>query len=162
MPSSSSSRTSWMPDLDMAGKVLNRVAVVLIAAAAAAFTALAFNESQEEGIRSVLLFLVPAAWGAFAFAVLDGQPEAFKQLGRTVVPACGVIAGMVISSVWILSAPISIANLALGAMEAFFFVMALATAPEGRRPPVSREIAGWPLSVLLMLTTISIAVVVTV
>lgn len=151
-----------MPNLDFASKVLNRVSVVLIAVAAAAFTVLAFADSREEGVRAVLLFLTPAAWGAFAFAVLDGQPKAFEDAGKSAVPAFGVVAGLVISSVLILDAPISVANLALGAMEAFFFVMALATAPAGRRPPVSRAQAVWPLSLLLMLTTISIAVAVTV
>ena len=155
-------KSSWMPELDLAGRVLNRVAVVLIAVAAAVFTVLAFDVSQQEGIRAVLLFLIPSAWGAFAFAVLDGQPAAFENVSRTAVPAAGVIAGLVISSVLILDTPVSVANLALGAMEAFFFVMALAAAPVGRKPPISRSQAIWPLALLLMLTTISIAVAVTV
>lgn len=157
-----SSKSNWMPELDFAGRMLNRVAVVLIAIAAAVFTWLAFDVSQEEGIRAVLLFLIPAAWGAFAFAVLDGQPAAFENVSKKAVPACGIIAGLVISSVVIFDAPVSAANLALGTMEAFFFVMALAVAPTGRKPPISRAQAIWPLSLLLMLTTISIAVAVTV
>jgi hypothetical protein len=151
-----------MPDLDFASRLFNRISVVLIALAAAGFTVIAFRDSQEEGIRAVLLFLTPAAWGIFAFAALDGQPKAFEIVGRNAVPATGVIAGLVISAVLILDAPVSVANLALGAMEAFFFVMALASAPAGRRPPIPPGQAIWPLSLLLMLTTISIAVAVTV
>jgi len=154
-------KSNWMPELDVAGRILNRVAVILIAVAAAVFTALAFDVSQEEGIRSVLLFLIPAAWGAFAFAVLDGQPAALENVSKTGVPVIGVIAGLVISSVLLLDAPVSVANLALGTMEAFFFVMALAAAPTGRKPPISRSQAIWPLALLLMLTTISIAIAVT-
>jgi hypothetical protein len=161
MPSKQT-KGNWMPELDFAGRVLNRVSVVVIAIAAAVFTVLAFGVSRQEGIRAVLLFLIPAAWGAFAFAVLDGQPKAFENVSKTAVPAFGVVAGLVVSSVVILDAPVSVANLALGTMEAFFFVMALASAPTGRKPPISRAQAIWPLSLLLMLTTISIAVAVTV
>jgi hypothetical protein len=152
----------WMPDIDFASKMLNRISVVLIAAAAAGFMVLAFDESRAEGIRSVIFFFIPTAWGAFAFAALDGQPKVFETVGKTAIPAGGVIAGLVISSVVIFDAPVSTANLALGAMEAFFFMMALADAPATRTPSIPRGQHIWPLSILLMLTTISLSIAITV
>ena len=152
----------WMPDIEFASKMLNRISVVLIAAAAVGFMAIAFDVSRAEGIRAVIFFLLPTAWGAFAFAALDGQPRLFETLGKNGIPAGGVVAGLVISSVLLFDAPVSVANLALGTMEAFFFMMALADAPETRQPSIPRGQHIWPLSLLLMLTTISISVAVTV
>lgn len=151
-----------MPDIDFASKLLNRSSVVLIALAAVGIVAIAFAQSRAEGIRSVIFFLIPTAWGAFAFAALDGAPDAFETLGKNAIPGCGVVAGLVISSVLLFDAPVSIANLALGAMEAFFFMMALADAPSGRTPTIPKGQHVWPLAILLMLTTISISVAVTV
>jgi hypothetical protein len=136
--------------------------MTLIVVAAATFTALAFADGQGEGIRSILFFLTPATWGAFAFAALDGQPAAFRTLGDYAIPGFGVLAGLVISSVLLIDAPVSVANLALGAMAAFFFMMALGRAPAGRTPPIPPGEHVWPLAILLMLTVISVAVAVTV
>lgn len=162
MPSAGNSKPSMFPRIDFASRALNIGSLVAIAFAAAGFTVLAFGDSQSEGIRSVLFFLTPAAWGAFAFASLDGQPEAFKKLGDYAIPGLGVVAGLVISSVVIFDAPVSIANLALGAMAAFFFMMALASAPSNRKPAIPPDERTWPLAILLMLTVISVAVAVTV
>jgi hypothetical protein len=162
VPSDGSSKTSLFPRIELAGRMLNLGSFLIIVLAAAGFTVLAFDDSQSEGIRSILFFLIPAAWGWFAFASLDGQPEVFKSLGDYAIPGMGVIAGLVISSVVLFDAPVSIANLALGAMAAFFFMMALASAPSNRKPAIPPGEHIWPLAILLMLTVISVAVAVTV
>lgn len=161
MPSTGG-RQSLFPHMDFASRILSRASLALIVLAAIAFTVIAFGDDQSEGIRSILFFLTPTAWGAFAFAALDGQPKAFRTLGDYALPAFGVIAGLVISSVVLLDAPVSVANLALGAMAAFFFMMALGSTPSGRRPPIPPGEHIWPLAILLMLTVIAIAVAVTV
>jgi len=143
------------------GTTLQRVLALAIAIAAAVVTALSFAEGRGEGIRSLLFFLIPAGWGLFVYLVLEGQPAALERGAKIAMPASGVIAGLVISSVLLLDAPVSIANLALGGMEAFLFLMALGMTTR-RGPPIPWPVAMWPLSVLLMVTIISIAVAVTV
>jgi hypothetical protein len=162
VPSTGSTKPSLFPRIDFASRLFNLGSLMLIVLAAAGFAVLAFNNSEGEGIRSILFFLTPAAWGAFAFASLDGQPKAFKTLGDYAIPGMGVVAGLVISSVVLLKAPVSIANLALGTMAAFFFMMALASAPSSRKPAIPPGEHIWPLAILLMLTVISVAVTVTV
>ncbi len=162
MPRTPGSRPSLFPHIDFASRALNLASMVLIVLAAATFTVLAFGDSEGEGIRSILFFLTPAAWGAFAFASLDGQPEVFRSLGEYAIPGLGVVAGLVISSVVLLNAPVSTGSLALGAMAAFFFMMALASAPSSRKPAIPAGEHIWPLAILLMLTVISVAVAVTV
>ena len=123
--------------------------------------AIAFDVSRAEGIRAVIFFLLPTAW-ARSRSPPSTASRGSSRRWASGIPAGGVVAGLVISSVLLFDAPVSVANLALGTMEAFFFMMALADAPETRQPSIPRGQHIWPLSLLLMLTTISISVAVTV
>ncbi|HKG40477.1 MAG TPA: hypothetical protein VKB25_15925 [Conexibacter sp.] len=139
-----------------------RFGVFLLAIAAAGVAAIGFSHSYGEGVRAVIFFMIPSAWGAFALATLDGQPEALRKLGEPFIAGLGVIAGLLVSSVVVFDAPISIANLALGSMEAYFFVMWISKQPtrfSRRIPPESRV---WGMALLLMVTVVSITIAVTV
>src|SRR5215210_5518433 len=82
------------------------VVLGLITLAAAAFAFLSFNDSLSQGVRAILLYLTPAAWGFFAYRALSGQPEAFEKLSDVGLPFSGVVAGLVVGSALILDAPL--------------------------------------------------------
>jgi hypothetical protein len=135
------------------------VVLLLMTLAAGAFAVMSFNNSQTDGIRAVLLYLTPAAWGFFGLVALAGQPEAFDRLSDVALPASGVIAGFVVGAALILDASLSLANLALGAEAAFILIMMLDTDP-GRGSPLTRRQRSVGLAVMLMLTVISLMVAV--
>lgn len=146
----------------MIGVLYARFGVFLLAIAAAGVAAIGFAHSYGEGVRAIIFFVIPSAWGAFALATLDGQPEALRKAGEPFIAGLGVIAGLVLSSVVVLDAPISIANLALGAMESYFFLMWIAKQPTRFSRSISPENRIWGMALLLMVTVVSITIAVTV
>src|SRR5215210_1311013 len=82
------------------------IVLALITLAAGAFAYLSFDDGRNEGVRAVLLYLTPAAWGLFAYKALSGQPEAFEKLSDVGLPFSGVVAGLVVGSALILDAPL--------------------------------------------------------
>jgi len=140
--------------------LFTRVGVLLIAAAAVVVTWLAFREGKGEGIRAMIFFIIPSLWGAFGLAATDGNPDAWERFGKNGLPALGLIAGLAISTVFIFDAPVSTANLALGAMEASAFMYWVSTRPTRRRIPAGER--HWALALLLMVTVICIAIAITV
>ena len=91
----------------------------------------------------------------------DGQPQAFAKLSRNALPGLGVLAGVLISSVIVFDAPVASTNLALGAMEAFFFMMYVSSQPSDRSRGIPKDQFAWGLSLLLMVTVVSVTVAVT-
>lgn len=129
-----------------------------IGVAAAGIATYAFTIGFGQGVRAVIFFVIPVLWGAYTLAINDGQPQVIEKLADKVVLGIAVVAALVIGSVMFLSAPVSLANLALGAMTAFFFVMWTSDQPTPfqRKPtPMART---WMLAMLLMVTVISIFV----
>ncbi len=139
-----------------------QLGVLLIAIVAAVIALLAFLDDYGEGVRAVIFFLLPTAWGAFALATLDGQPDALQKISDNVVVALAIVAGLVASSVFLFDAPLAVANLALGAMEAFFFVMWISKQPSDHGRVIDEDNRKWGLALLLMVTVISITVAATV
>ena len=139
----------------------NKIGIILIAAIAAGITVISFTVGRGEGIRAIIFFLIPAAWGAFALSSLDGQPKAFARLSKNALPGLGVVAGVLISSVIVFDAPVASTNLALGAMEAFFFMMYVSSQPSGRSRAIPEGQHVWALSLLLMVTVVSVTVAAT-
>jgi hypothetical protein len=140
-----------------------RLGVLLLAAVAFGIAVYAFTESYGEGVRAVIFFVIPSLWGAYALAALDGEPAALERLGQPAMIAIGVAAGVALSGVLIFDAPIALANLALGTMEAFFFVMWIGSedTPFGRIE-LSKRAQPWGVALLLMTTIISLTIAVTV
>src|SRR3954467_6359520 len=54
--------------------MLYRLGIVTLPLAAAGIAAYAFTVSFPEGARAIIFFALPAMWGAYALATLDGQP----------------------------------------------------------------------------------------
>lgn len=142
--------------------VYERVGVLILAVVAFGITVYAFTISFGEGVRAVIFFLIPSLWGAFALATLDGERNALEQFGQPIMIALGVIAGLVLSVIFLVDAPVSIANLALGTMEAFFFLMWIGNdqSPFGRIE-ISSRAQPWGVALLLMTTIVAITVAVT-
>jgi hypothetical protein len=127
---------------------------LLLAAAAAAVGAYAFDHSSGEGIRSIIFFVIPAMWGAFALGSFDARPRALQDLSAPVAIGLGTVAGLVLSSVLFLDTPVSIGNLALGSMMAFFFVMRISSQPSGFSRGIPPDRRNFVLTVLVMLTVL--------
>lgn len=141
---------------------LYRFGVMVLALAALAICVLGLTQSAGEGIRALIFFVIPSLWGAYALAVFDGQPDAFDKVMPQAVYWLAGLASLVIILVMVVGAPISIANLALGSMEAFFFVMRISVQPsryQRRLDSNSRALAG---ALLLMLTVLCAALAVAV
>jgi hypothetical protein len=132
--------------------VLYRYSWVLLALAAGGVAAYAFTVSFSEGARAIIFFVIPAMWGAYGLAVHDGQPKAIQNLSAPIANGLAVIAGLVVASVLFLDTPVSIANLALGAMEAFFFLMRISgqTTTYSRLAGTNAQI--WIRAFLIMVT----------
>lgn len=140
-----------------------RVGVMLIAAVAAGIAVYAFTVSFGEGVRAVVFFLIPSLWGAFALATFDGQPSALEKFGQRAMIAIGLAAGIVLSALFVFDAPIAIANLALGMMEAFFFLMWVGNQPSAfGRIEISSQAQPWGIAFLVMVTVLSTTIAVTV
>jgi hypothetical protein len=142
--------------------VYERLGVLVLVFVATGIAAYAFTVSFGEGVRAVIFFIIPSLWGAFALAALDGETNALEQHGQPIMIALGIIAGVVLSSVFVLDAPISMANLALGTMEAFFFLMWIGNeqSPLGRIE-ISSRAQPWGIAFLLMTTILAITVAIT-
>lgn len=127
-------------------------AVLAIIAIAAGFAIYAFTLSFQDGARSVLCFIIPAMWGAYALAVNDGRPSALEEMGEQVTIGLGVFAALVLAGVLFAGAPVFAANAALGAMTFFFFLMWVSDAPSPyvRRPSERNRI--WGKTILVMVT----------
>jgi hypothetical protein len=143
-------------------QALYRFGVLLIALAALGICALSLIASPGEAVRALIFFLIPSLWGAYALAAYDGEPDAFERvLPQTAYWLAG-LASLIIVLVMVVGAPVSIANLAFGSMEAFFFVMRIAVQPsryQRRLEAHARTLAG---ALLLMLTVLCAALAVAV
>ena len=51
----------------------NKIGIILIAGIAAAITVISFTVDRGEGIRAIIYFLIPAAWGAFGLSALTAS-----------------------------------------------------------------------------------------
>jgi hypothetical protein len=142
--------------------VYERVGVLVLAIVAFGVAVYAFTVSFGEGIRAIIFFVIPSLWGAFALAALDGERNALERYGQPIMIALGVVAGVVLSGVFVIDAPVSMANLALGTMEAFFFLMWIGNdqSPFGRIE-ISSRAQPWGVALLLMTTIVAITVAVT-
>jgi hypothetical protein len=147
---------------DVAERLLSlvyRAGVFLIAIAAMAIAAYAFTISYGEGARALIFFFVPTLWGAYALAVNDGQPKALEKLTGAMANALAVVAGLVVAAVVFIDWPVSVTNLALGAMEAFFFLIRMSDQPSQHARDV-QENRTTVRALLIMLTVICIVVAV--
>jgi hypothetical protein len=140
-----------------------RVGVMLIAFVAAGIAIYAFTVSFGEGVRAVIFFIIPSLWGAFALATFDGQPTALERFGQSAMIGVGLVAGIVLSALFVFEAPIAIANLALGLMEAFFFLMWIGNQQSAfGRIEISSRAQPWGVAFLIMVTVLSITIAVSV
>lgn len=134
--------------------------VPAIGVAAAAIASYAFTVGFGQGVRAVIFFVVPVLWGAFILAVNDGQPQVIEKLADKAVHGIAVVAALVIGSVMFLAAPISLADLALGIMTAFFFLMWISDQPTMFQRKPTAMARTWMLAMLIMVTIISVFVAV--
>lgn len=132
--------------------VIYDVSWFLLGAVAAAITAYAFTQSFGEGVRSIIFFVIPSMWGAYFLAVHDGRPKAIEELSSTIANSISIMAGLVVASILFLDTPISIANLALGAMEAFFFMMRISNQATRFPRAIPRDVQIILRTFLVMLT----------
>ncbi len=140
----------WVVDLAF---IWGIPAIGLVAAVIASY---AFTRDFGEGARSVIFFVVPVLWGAYVLATNDGQPQVIERLADKVVLGIAVVAALVIGSVMFLAAPVSIANLALGTMTAFFFLMWTSDQPTMFQRTPTKMARTWMMAMLIMITIISI------
>lgn len=134
--------------------------VPAIGATAAGIAAYAFTIGFGQGVRAVIFFVLPVLWGAFILAVNDGQPQVIEKLADKAVHGIAVAAALVIGSVMFLSAPVSLADLALGIMVAFFFLMWTSDQPSMFQRTPTAMARTWMLALLIMITVISLFVAV--
>ncbi|HEX7134957.1 MAG TPA: hypothetical protein VF228_20450 [Iamia sp.] len=133
--------------------VVSRYALWVVAVAALAITAYAVTDSFAEGARALIFFLVPSLWGAFLLVSLDTRPAALETMSASILNGMAAVAGVVIAAVFLLDAPVSIANLPLGIIEAAFFVMLVAD--EGRTKRIRwSETAQTIVRMVLILATV--------
>lgn len=133
-----------------------QVAAVALTVIAAGIAAYAFTLSVGDGARSVIFFVIPAMWGAYALAANDGQPEALEKIAEPAVVGLATASALVLSGVLFLGAPVAIANLALGVMIAFFFLMWISNAPSRYRRRLSSLGKLWGKALLVMITVLGI------
>lgn len=138
--------------------VVSRYALWVVAVAALAVTVYAVTDSFAEGARALIFFLVPSLWGAFLLVSLDTRPAALETMSASILNGMAAVAGVVIAAVFLLDAPVSIANLPLGIIEAAFFVMLVAD--EGRTKRIRwSETAQTIVRMVLILATVLCLVV---
>jgi hypothetical protein len=115
-----------------------------------------FTVDFGEGARSVIFFVVPVLWGAYALAVNDGKQQNINKVAQQWVIGIAVAAALTVGSVILLSVPIAITDLALGIMVAFFFLMWTSDQPSRyiRKPSESARI--WMLGLLIMVTIVAV------
>jgi hypothetical protein len=132
------------------------VALPLLSLAALGIAGYGLTISFGEGARSLIYYVVPVMWGAYVLAVNDGKQQNITRLAQNWVIGLAVVAALIVGSVMFLSTPISIANLALGAMAAFFFLMWTSDQPSRyiRRPNEAARI--WMLALLIMVTILAV------
>ena len=134
--------------------------IYALAVFALVICAAAFTVSLGEGIRAILFFMIPSAWGALALALYDGDPKAFQNISPLFANGLAVAGALVVAAVWIIDAPISIANIALGALEAFFFVLRISNQPSSRIRRITGGTRTFVTSLALFVTVLSIVVAV--
>jgi hypothetical protein len=143
-------------------EMLFKSSVFVLAGAALGIAVYAFTVSYGEGARALIFFLIPSMWGAYALAVFDGQPKALQDLTAPIANSIAVVAGAAVASVLFLDTPVSIANLALGTMEAFFFVMRISNQPSQYRRVIGPDVRVWVRAFLIMTTVVCVFVAVVV
>ncbi len=128
--------------------LFGKLGPIIVAAVAVYVTVVAFGDSSGDGIRAIVFFLLPTLWGAFLLARRSRSTTALAETGKWAVPVLGVIIGIGISIGMLSDAPVWSANLGLGVLEGFYFMMWLSTdEDEGER--------AWALALLLMVTIIA-------
>jgi hypothetical protein len=132
------------------------IALPLLALVAVGIAAYGFTSSFAEGARSLIFFVVPVMWGAYALAVNDGKEQNITKLAQNWVIGLAVAAALVVGCVMFLSVPISVADLALGVMVAFFFLMWTSDQQTRytRRPSEAARL--WMLALLVMVTILAV------
>jgi hypothetical protein len=132
------------------------VALPLLSLIALGIAGYGFTLNFGEGARSLIFYVVPVMWGAYVLAVNDGKQQNITKLAQNWVIGLAVAAALIVGSVMFLSAPISIADLALGLMAAFFFLMWTSDQPSRyiRRPNESARI--WMLALLILVTILAV------
>lgn len=141
---------------------LYRFGVVGLALAALSVAVHGFTQSYAEGTRSLIFFLIPSLWGAYALAVFDGQPDAFNRMMPQLAYGISVLAAVVIIAVLSMDAPTSLVNLALGSMEAFFFVMRTSSQPSPHQRMLDANTRALAGALLILLTLLCSAMAVAV
>lgn len=157
---SSSTNSSGRSIADTLMNLVSKYALLLVAVAALGVSLYGFTISFAEGIRALIFFLIPSLWGAFSLAVLDGRPTALDTASGTLLNVMAAIAGLTLAAVIFLDAPVSIANIPLGIIEAAFFVMLVA---DGSSPfPAQYSETGKTIvrMVLILATVLCLAVAV--
>jgi hypothetical protein len=134
------------------GYVVALPALTLVALAIAGY---GFTVSFGEGTRSLIFFVIPVMWGAYTLAVNDGSPQVIEKLADKAVVGVAVVAALIIGLVFILNAPVSIADLAFGAMVAFFFLMWTSDQPSRFQRRPSKIARTWMLALLVMITILA-------
>lgn len=139
--------------------LLYRTGIFIVAAAALGVAAYGFTMNYGEGARALIFFFIPTLWGAYALAMNDGQPKALERMTATVANALSVLAGLVVAAVVFIGWPVSITNLALGAMAAFFFLIRISRQSSSHLREL-RENRTMVRALLIMLTVVCAVVAV--
>lgn len=155
---------SWMDHVsrgiaEVCMSLLYRTGIFVVAAAALGVAAYGFTIDFGEGARGLIFFFVPALWGAYGLAMNDGQPKALERMTATIANGLAILAGLVVAAVVFIDWPVSITNLALGAMAAFFFLIRVSrqSSPHLRELRENRTMLR---SLLIMLTVVCLVVAV--
>lgn len=132
-----------------------------LAVAALGVALYALTDGFGEAVRAVIFFAIPSTWGGYCLAVLDSRPTAIESLSEGVQNAMAGVAGLVIAGVVLLDAPISIANVPLGLIEAAFLVLKITEDRRRRRIGWSETTKAIVRMTLILVTVICLVVAVT-